>query len=128
MPHFSKSSLDKLEGVDHRLWDLAFKVLERHDCKVIYGLRTHEEQARLYAAKLSKTMNSKHLVGRAIDLDPYPIDWDDTKRFYYFAGIVLATADEMGIRLRWGGDWDMDNDLNDQKFMDLVHFELRDEI
>jgi hypothetical protein len=127
MAKFGKTSLGRLAGVDYRLQDLAHRiVLEHHDCSVIYGLRTHEEQAKLVQAGLSKTMNSKHLVGKAIDLAPYPIDWDDTKRFYYFSGMVLAMAKEMDIPLRWGGDWDMDNDLNDQTFMDLVHFELTD--
>lgn len=122
---FSRTSLERLRGVDTRLQDIAHRVvLSHHDCTVIYGLRTEAEQARLVQEGLSKTMDSKHLTGRAIDLAPYPIDWDNTKRFYYFAGMVLAVADEMGIRLRWGGDWDMDNDLDDQSFMDLVHFEL----
>ena len=127
MPAFSKKSLSKLEGVDDRLVLLAHRVVEKHhDCTVIYGLRTEEEQRQLVEAGLSKTMQSKHLEGKAIDLAPYPIDWDNTKRFYYFAGMVLAAAKEFGFKIRWGGDWDMDNDLDDQKFMDLVHFELVD--
>ena len=127
MPKFSQSSLSKLEGVDYRLQDLCHRVvLEHHDCSVIYGLRTQSEQARLVQEGLSKTMNSKHLIGKAVDLSPYPIDWNNTKRFYYFAGMVLAIAKDMGIPIRWGGDWDMDNDLDDQKFMDLVHFEINE--
>ena len=39
------------------------------------------------------------------------------------AGLVLGIAAVFGIKIRWGGDWDSDNDLNDQKFMDLAHFE-----
>jgi peptidoglycan L-alanyl-D-glutamate endopeptidase CwlK len=58
---------------------------------------------------------------------PYPIDWNDTKRFYHFAGFVLGVAksSKIAIPIRWGGDWDSDNDLNDQTFMDLVHWELK---
>lgn len=125
MAKFSKRSLSKLEGVDSQLQDLAFRVVQvHHDCAVLSGKRTEAEQQLLVQRGLSKTMNSKHLVGKAIDLAPYPIDWQNTKRFYYFAGIVMAVAREMGITLRWGGDWDRDNDLDDQTFMDLVHFEL----
>lgn len=125
MAKFSASSMAKLEGVDYRLQDLCHRVvLELHDCTVVYGLRTQEEQAKLVQEGLSKTMNSKHLTGKAVDLAPFPIDWNNTKQFYYFAGMVLAVAKDMGIKIRWGGDWDMDNDLNDQNFMDLVHFEL----
>ena len=61
---------------------------------------------------------------RAVDVAPYPIDWNDTERFGRFAGFVLGMAAAMGIPLRWGGDWDRDNDTHDQKFNDLVHFEL----
>lgn len=124
---FSKESLDKLKGIDSRLQVLAHRVLETHDCKVIYGLRTLDEQKQLLKEGLTRTLNSKHIEGRAIDLAPYPVDWQDTKRFYYFAGIVMATASDMEIGIRWGGDWDSDNDLNDQTFMDLIHFELKND-
>ncbi len=60
----------------------------------------------------------------AIDAAPYPIDWDDLNRFYYFAGYVKGIANEMGIKIRWGGDWDGDTILDDQTFMDLPHFEI----
>lgn len=121
---FSKTSLEHMEGVDSRLVDLAFRVLSVVDCKIIDGLRSEAEQIALVAEGKSKTMNSKHLVGRALDMAPYPIDWGDTCRFYWFAGVVLGVAHEMGIKIRWGGDWDSDNDLRDQSFNDLVHFEL----
>lgn len=128
MAYFSKTSLARLEGVDYRLQDLCHRiVLDHHDCKVIYGLRSIEEQTRLVRDRLSKTMNSKHLIGKAVDLAPHPIDWNNTKQFYYFAGMVITVAKNMQIPIRWGGDWDRDNDLDDQKFMDLVHFELVEE-
>ena len=121
---FSLQSLSSLQGVDIRLQDLAFKVLQIHDCKVTEGLRT-EAQQRIYVAKgASKTMNSRHLTGHAIDMYPYPIDWNNFKRFYYFAGLVMATAYWMDVPIRWGGDWDGDNDLDDQNFNDLGHFEI----
>jgi len=127
MPKFSKRSNERLKGVNPKLQMLAEAVVKDfHDCTVIYGKRTLEEQKRLFEAGLSRTMNSKHLTGDAIDLAPYPIDWNNTKRFYYFAGMVLAVAKVLNINVRWGGDWDMDNDLDDQTFMDLVHFELVD--
>ena len=125
MAKFSKTSLARLEGVDYRLQDLAHRVvMSHHDCTVLYGRRTEAEQAKLVQEGLSRTMNSRHLTGHAIDLAPYPIDWNNKKRFYYFGGIVVAVAKELNIPLRWGGDWDSDDDLDDQKFMDLVHFEI----
>lgn len=130
---FSKSSLEKLEGVHPILVDLCFKVLQHWDCTVIYGKRTLSEQAELYAKGASKTMKSYHLVqpdgfAYAVDIAPYPIDWKNKKRYYYFAGVMITLAREMlpeGYYLRWGGNWDGDEDLDDQTFMDLVHFELR---
>ena len=132
---FSQRSLDRLSGVDHRLQDLAFAVLQVHDCTILYGLRTNSEQARLVSEGKSRTMNSRHLTGHAIDMSPYPVLWpdqtDDEKerehrvnRFYFFAGIVKGIAFRLGVPFRWGGDWDSDNVLNDQRFMDLVHFEI----
>lgn len=133
---FSSTSLERLEGVHPVLVDLCFKILQYHDCTVIYGKRTLAEQAELYAKGATKTMNSWHLVqpdgfAYAVDLAPYPIDWDHTKRFYYFAGLMVALARETlpaGYYLRWGGNWDRDEDLDDQTFMDLVHFELRRDV
>jgi hypothetical protein len=52
------------------------------------------------------------------------IDWNDVSRICYFAGAIMALAATMGIALRWGGDWDRDTELKDNKFNDLVHFEL----
>ena len=49
----------------------------------------------------------------------------DVARWYYFGGFVLGTAEELGIDIRWGGDWDGDRDLDDQSFDDLDHFEIR---
>ena len=72
----------------------------------------------------SKTMNSKHLTGKAVDVAPYPIDWNDRERFTYFAGYVMGIAAKMGIKLRWGGDWDRDHNLKENSFDDLPHFEI----
>lgn len=126
MPSLSKTSLGRLEGVDSRLQDICLKLISSFDFTVVYGLRTEEEQRKLVAEGFSKTMNSKHLIGKAVDIAPYPIDWKNSKRFYYMAGMVGAIAKDMNIKIRWGGDWDSDYDFDDQKFMDLAHFELVD--
>jgi peptidoglycan L-alanyl-D-glutamate endopeptidase CwlK len=47
-------------------------------------------------------------------------------RWYYFGGYVVGTADEVGIPVRWGGDWNGNRSIDDQSFDDLPHFELRD--
>lgn len=128
MPKFSGRSAVKLATCDNKLIKVFFEVIKEYDCTIIKGNRGKLRQNELFRTGKSKVEfpNSKHnsWPSLAVDVAPYPIDWNDTKRFYYFAGYVKGIANSMGIAIRWGGDWDSDNDLNDQTFMDLVHFEL----
>ncbi len=103
------------------------------DITVLEGVRTLERQKKLVLSGASKTLESRHLVGSdgysaAVDVSPrgylIPIDWKDTPLFYYFGGYVVHLAKTLNIPLRWGGDWDMDHQVKDQDFNDLVHFEL----
>ena len=75
-----------------------------------------------------KYPNGRHNAkpSKAGDVCPYPVDWDDLARFRYFAGFVLGVASQMGINIRWGGDWDSDTFTKDNKFNDLPHFELKE--
>lgn len=104
------------------------RVALRYPLKIIEGYRTKEEQAKMFEEKKSKVEwpNSKHnsYPSKAVDVAPTPIDWTDTEKFYHFAGFVQAIALEMGIEIRWGGDWDQDLNLKEERFLDLVHFEL----
>lgn len=134
MNKFSSKSLERLDTCHPDLQTLAHESLKIMDCSVVYGVRTLAEQRALFEADppLTKTMNSKHLrqpdgFSHAIDLAPYikGIPWDSPKYFYRLAGVMEKAAQMMRVSIRWGGNWDMDDDLDDQKFMDLVHFELR---
>lgn len=49
----------------------------------------------------------------------------DLARWYYFGGYVCGVADELGIGIRWGGDWNGNRAIDDQSFDDLPHFERR---
>lgn len=130
MPSFSRSSREKLLTCDHRIQKVMNEVIKHFDCKILVGHRTKEEQQEAYDGGFSKVQfpHSKHnsQPSRAVDVAPYPVNWNDIDRFYFFAGYVMGIADLMGIRLRWGGDWDMDTQVNDQTFFDLAHFELVD--
>lgn len=103
-------------------------MIKYYDCSVICGYRNLEKQTEAYHAGKSKVFypNSKHnkQPSHAVDVVPYPIDWNDMKRFYHFAGYVKGIADSLGIKIRCGADWDSDNDFKDQNFHDLPHFEL----
>ena len=130
MPNFGRQSEYRLRTVECKLQQLFRKIVMTHDCKILEGHRGKQRQNQYQQTGRSKVRwpNGEHnsYPSRAVDVAPYPIDWEDTKRFYFFAGYVIAKAEEMGLKLRWGGDWDRDYDLNDQDFMDLVHFELDD--
>ena len=128
MPKFSNASRAALDSCDPRLKDLFLKVVQHADCSVLCGYRTEEEQNELVRTGHSKLQwpESKHnnFPSQAVDVAPYPIDWNDTNRFYHFAGFVRGMAAERGLELRCGADWDNDFDLGDQTFMDLPHFEI----
>ena len=130
MPRFSKKSLSKLETCDKRLQDLFLRVVKKFDCTIIEGHRSKDRQNKLFKEGKSKLKypKGKHnaIPSRAVDVAPYPIDWNDRERFTYFAGYVLGIAYQMGLKIRWGGDWDMDTQVKDNNFDDLPHFEIRD--
>ena len=129
MPKFGKRSKQRLKGVDARLVNVLNEVVKYFDITVVEGLRSQERQDELVAKGLSKTKFGKHVQGKAVDISPYPIDWDD---FHYLGGFVLATAASMGVKIRWGGDWNASSlykgkrTTKDNKFDDLVHFEILD--
>lgn len=130
MPKFSAVSHDRLNTCDPRLRQLFERVVEQYDCSILVGFRGREEQNIAYNDgrsdkpwPLSKHNSEPSL---ALDAAPYPIRWKDTKRFYHFAGYVKAIAEELGIKIRWGGDWDGDLDFSDQDLYDLVHFEIKE--
>jgi len=95
---------------------------------IITGHRGEIDQNKAFFEGKSKVKypDGKHnqQPSRAIDIAPLPLDWNDTKRFYYLAGIIKAFAFQLNIKIKWGGDWDGDNDFKDQSFNDLAHFEL----
>ena len=130
MPRFGKRSKKRLATCDDRLQDLFKKVIKYFDCTVIQGHRGEAEQNQAYDAGRSKLRypDGKHNAdpSKAVDVAPYPIDWSDRDRFHYFGGFVLGIAAQMGLKIRWGGDWDRDTQVKDNKFDDLPHFEIRE--
>lgn len=125
---YSKKSQSKLAQCHPLLQKVFNRVLEFTDHTIITGLRSKEEQNRLFAEGKSqlKYPAGKHnsLPSLAVDAAPYPIDWNDRERATLFAGFVLGIAAEMGIKLRWGGDWNRNFKTADNNFDDLWHFEL----
>lgn len=116
---FSQRSLDNLKGVHPDLVAVMHRALEltEVDFVVYEGLRTVTRQKELVKSGASKTMNSRHLTGHAVDIAPYVggvrFDWP---LYHKLAPAVKLAAAELGVALVWGGDW--------ASFADGPHFEL----
>tara|TARA_R100001530_G_scaffold59945_1_gene43343 strand:- start:1030 stop:1422 length:393 start_codon:yes stop_codon:yes gene_type:complete len=130
MPRFGKTSNSRLETCDTRLQKLFNEVVKHFDCSILEGHRGKRAQNKAYKEGKSKVVypNGKHnqIPSVAVDAVPYPIDWEDRERMTYFAGFVLGVALRMNLKIRWGGDWNMNTELKDNNFDDLPHFEIRE--
>lgn len=127
MPVFGRKSSSNLETCHKDLYKIALVAIESYDFSIITGHRSEEEQDRLFEMGLSKVEypDSKHnsLPSMAFDLAPYPINWRDINRFLVLGGRIMQAADILRIKLRWGADWNMNDNLDDQTFFDYGHFE-----
>tara|TARA_R100001443_G_scaffold17258_7_gene27762 strand:- start:8573 stop:8968 length:396 start_codon:yes stop_codon:yes gene_type:complete len=130
MPKFGKRSKLNLLSCDYRLQEIFNEVIKKVDCSVLEGHRSEERQNKLFKEGKTKVTYPKgrHNAkpSRAVDVVPYPVDWEDRERFHLFAGYVLGVASGMGYTLRWGGDWNMNFEVDDNKFDDFPHFEITD--
>ena len=128
MPTFSNYSLERLNTCDERLIEICTEVIQVYDFRVLEGHRSNERQEELFAQNKTtkRAGESKHNVSPslAVDLAPYPIDWDDRARFFLLAGCMFQAAHFFGYAIRWGGDWNRNWIHTDQKFHDLPHFEI----
>lgn len=116
----SGRSIAKLAGVHPDLVKVVHRAigLTAVDFTVTDGLRTVERQRVLVAQGKSKTMNSRHLTGHAVDVAAISggkVDWSWSK-YESIARAFKQAADELGIPIVWGGDW--------TSFKDGPHFEL----
>lgn len=136
---FSKRSLNNLATADEKLQLLFNEVIKEIDCTVIYGHRTPEEQFELFkkgreridgwwqvvdkskvVTNLDGTIKkSKHnyYPSKAVDVVPYPLDWNDIDSFKLLASVVKRKAMELGIDVEWGGDW--------TSFKDYPHWQIK---
>lgn len=115
----SQRSIDRLKGVHPDLASVVKLAIERSevDFMVTEGLRSKERQKELVAAGASKTMNSRHITGHAVDLAAYVngIRWD-WPLYEKIAKAMKQAAYELNIKIEWGGDW--------KSFKDGPHFQI----
>ena len=126
MYKFGKRSQERLRGVNVKLVNVLNELIKMMDVTVIEGLRSADRQKELLAKGATKVKYSKHMEGKAVDIAPYPIDWEDRDRFYYMGGMLRGIAQQLGVKVRFGGDWDGDGETKDNNFDDLVHIELKE--
>ena len=116
--NLSNKSYKKLEGVNPQLVETVEKAikLSKVDFGVIYGVRTLDEQKKLYEAGRSQTMRSKHLLqdddtSHAVDLMAYDGSNPSWELVMYddIADAMKAAAKETGAVIRWGAAWNIDN-------------------
>lgn len=135
---FSDASLNRMAGLNVELKKLLFLALKRTpiDFGIAWygGFRTEEMQNELFkkvpkvTSKDGYVKKSKHQSGLAVDLMPYVKGkaTPSKENYLILAGVMFAAANELGLTLRSGMDWDMDSEyIVDQTFNDYPHFELR---
>jgi len=116
---FGERSEKNLVGVHSDLVKVMRLAIERTtvDFAITEGLRTKERQKELFDQKKSRTMNSRHLTGHAVDVMAY-VDGKGSWMWGLYEAInkaVQDAADEIDVEIEWGGEW---------KFRDGPHFEL----
>ena len=104
MPRFGKTSKKRLKGIDPKLVNVLNELIKIMDVTIIEGLRSKERQAELLEKGATKVKYSKHMEGKAVDLSPYPIDWENRDGFHYMGGMIRGIAKQLNVKVRWGGD------------------------
>jgi peptidoglycan LD-endopeptidase CwlK len=116
----SRKSLERMQGVHPDLVKVVLLAIQltEVDFGVTEGVRTIEKQREYVAKGASKTMNSRHLTGHAVDLVAYigsDVNWS-WPLYHKIAGAMKRAANSLNVPIIWGGDW--------KSFKDGPHFEL----
>lgn len=135
MPKFSQESFSKLTTCHEDLRVLFFEVIKYFDCTILVGYRNQEDQEAAFASGHTKLHypngNHNHQPSMAVDVTPYPVNFNDSKLAIWFAGYVMGIAQKlkdegkMTHSIRWGGSWDGLGKLDRAgQLNDADHFEL----
>ena len=133
MPAFGVVSKDRIATLDPRWHPVLYDAIQCYDFTVICGHRNMRAQIEAFENGFSRKTwpDSKHNTdpSLAVDLAPYHaikphVRWNSRSEFYFLGGVIRAAAWKFDLKIRWGGDWDRDDDLYDQTFMDLGHYEI----
>ena len=132
---FSNRSEEKLSQCSYGIQAVMRKSLamEIMDFSIVEGYRDEQKQTEYFLSGQSKVEwpDGKHntVPSKAVDAVPYvagSLSWNKL-HCCVLAGIILTVAKTLSVKIRWGGNWDMDQEpITDQYFQDLVHFEELD--
>jgi len=144
MPAFGKASRAQLNTCRSEIVKTLEIVVKEFDITVLEGSRSWDRQAELLRQGRTEVSpgkskhnppkghdgkESRNWLSTAVDVAPYPIDWKDSKRFIYMAGLIIGVGRTLGYDFRWGGNWDEDQIIiDDQNFDDTPHFEYKGKI
>ncbi len=127
---FSQRSENNLIGVNPLLVKIAYRALaiSTVDFAVTEGVRTLKKQKENVKKGVSKTLNSRHLTGDAIDILPSAIKPGMEWQAHFFEPVLMAfkqAAEEEGVILRFGKNWKSDPSLPiETRFPDYPHIEI----
>jgi len=130
MPQFGDKSKTMMSSIHPKLQRILCVAIKIIDFSIIEGHRTEERQKQLVAEGKSKTMNSKHLPypSEAVDIAPCPYpDMNnprDVQQIYFLIGIIVGIANMLDIKIRVGADFNGDNDIRNETFLDAFHLEI----
>jgi len=148
-----KRSISNLAGVHPALVMVVKRAIEitGQDFLVLEGVRPKARQHELFGkgrtvaqlmaagvdasnarpglAKVTWTLNSNHFkqldgFGHAVDLVPWPVDWNTPRKFDAIADAMQDAARDLGVTIRSGMDWDRDGKRRERGESDSPHFEL----
>lgn len=118
---FGKKSLEVRSTLHPDLQKLVDEVSKTVNCSLICGYRNKADQDKAFASGNSKLQwpKSRHNTwpSEAVDIVPWPVDWKDIKAFKAMAVKIKEAAEQVGVDIEWGGDWD--------KFKDYPHWQLK---
>ena len=120
MYEFSSTSKAKLTTCDNKLQLICKELIKEHDFSIICGFRDEIKQIKAYESgkSFAKWGESKHnsKPSKAVDIIPYPCNWEDTKSFQILGEAFLKVAKGLNIDVTWGAHF--------KNIKDYPHFEL----
>lgn len=129
MPSFGATSKKHLATLHPDLQRVLNEAIEHVDFSITCGFRNQADQDRAFAQGLSKLKwpHGEHnkQPSMAVDVAPFPLNWNDREAFTLLSGVIYGIACMMGVKLRLGADWDGDFNTLEHQFMDRPHLELK---